>query len=41
MTAKHFHNPTLNKHGVDVVTDNGERFGIACPDEKLKRNYKA
>jgi hypothetical protein len=41
MTAKHFHNSTLNKHGVDVVTDNGERFGIACPDERTARTLAA
>lgn len=41
MTTKHFHNSTLNKHGVDVVTDNGERFGIACPDERTARTLAA
>lgn len=41
MTAKHFHNSTLNKHGVDVVTDNGGKFGIACPDERTARTLAA
>ena len=41
MTATHFHNSTLNKHGVDVVTDNGEKFGIACPDERTARTLAA
>ena len=37
MKATHFYNATLNKHGVDVTTDKGERFGIACPDEQAAR----
>jgi len=41
MIATHFHNSTLNKHGVDVVTDNGTRFGIACPDERTARTLAA
>lgn len=41
MKATYFHNATLNKHGVDVTTDKGERFGIACPDEQTARQIAA
>jgi len=41
MTTHYFHSSTLNKHGVDVVTDNGENFGIACPDEPTARQIAA
>jgi hypothetical protein len=41
LKATYFHNATLNKHGVDVTTDKGERFGIACPDEQTARQIAA
>lgn len=41
MTAHHFHNQTLDRHGVDVTTDNGDRFGIVCPDELTARQLAA
>ena len=37
MITTHFYNATLNKYGVDITTDKGERFGIACPDEQTAR----
>jgi tRNA A37 threonylcarbamoyladenosine synthetase subunit TsaC/SUA5/YrdC len=41
MITTHFYNATLNKHGVDVTTDKGDRFGIACPDEQTARTIAA
>lgn len=41
MKTTHFYNATLNKHGVDVTTDKGETFGIACPDETTARTIAA
>jgi hypothetical protein len=41
MKTTYFHNATLDRHGVDVVTDSGECFGIACPDEKTARTLAA
>ena len=37
MKTTHFYNATLDKHGVDVTTDKGDTFGIACPDETTAR----
>jgi tRNA A37 threonylcarbamoyladenosine synthetase subunit TsaC/SUA5/YrdC len=41
MKTTYFHNSTLNKHGVDVTTDKGDTFGIACPDEQTARQIAA
>ena len=41
MKTTYFHNATLNKHGVDITTDTGETFGIACPDEQTARMIAA
>ena len=41
MKTKQFYNATLNTHGVDITTDKGERFGIACPDETTARQIAA
>ena len=41
MKATQFYNATLNKHGVDVTTDKGDTFGIACPDEQTARQIAA
>ena len=41
MKTTYFHNATLNKHGVDITTDTGETFGIACPDETTARTIAA
>jgi hypothetical protein len=41
MKTTYFHNSALDKHGVDVITDSGECFGIACPDEKTARTLAA
>lgn len=41
MKATHFYNATLNKYGVDVTTDKGDTFGIACPDEQTARTMAA
>jgi hypothetical protein len=41
MKTTYFHNSTLNKHGVDVTTDKGDTFGIACPDEQTARTMAA
>ena len=41
MKATHFYNATLNKNGVDITTDKGDRFGIACPDEQTARQIAA
>jgi hypothetical protein len=41
MKTTYFHNATLNKYGVDITTDKGETFGIACPDEQTARTIAA
>ena len=41
MITTYFHNATLNKYGVDVTTDKGDTFGIACPDEQTARTIAA
>jgi len=41
MKSTYFYSATLNKHGVDITTDTGERFGIACPDEPTARQIAA
>jgi len=41
MKTTYFHNATLDRHGVDVVTNSGECFNIACPDEKTARQIAA
>jgi hypothetical protein len=41
MKATYFHNSTLNKYGVDITTEKGETFGIACPDEQTAQTIAA
>jgi len=41
MKSTYFYSATLNEHGVDITTDTGERFGIACPDEPTARQIAA
>ena len=41
MKTTYFHNATLNKYGVDITTDKGDTFGIACPDEQTARTMAA
>jgi len=41
MKSTYFYSATLNAHGVDITTDTGERFGIACPDEPTARQIAA
>ena len=41
MKTTYFHNATLNKYGVDITTDKGDTFGIACPDETTARTMAA
>lgn len=41
MKTTYFFNPAIPAHGVDITTDKGERFGIACPDERTARTLAA
>ena len=41
MKSTYFFNPAIPAHGVDITTDTGERFGIACPDEPTARTIAA
>lgn len=41
MKTNYFFNPAVPAHGVDITTDTGERFGIACPDEPTARTIAA
>lgn len=37
MKTHQFYSEILETHGVDITTDSGERFGVACPDEATAR----
>ena len=41
MKTTYFFNPAIPAHGVDITTDTGECFGIACPDETTARTIAA